>query len=212
MLTILSRSMLATTSDYKPKLFFVDIFLLRKFFSLMTYDFSNPHNPGPNAPMKWIQIVLQLLLGTSANRTQSLAPKILLGIDFYGNDFSLSRVADTHTHTQMQVVELLLGEITWHFWRSTGLNCSGIRIVGSIFSFTLTTRISGMRYSIHLRSQFLCGQRKLVHGGVASRSGKLAKAWIIFFTFFDSSLCVLLLWPMLMFIPKLQLVTVVYSV
>lgn len=91
MLTILSRSMLATTSDYKPKLFFVDIFLLRKFFSLMTYDFSNPHNPGPNAPMKWIQIVLQLLLGTSANRTQSLAPKILLGIDFYGNDFSLSR-------------------------------------------------------------------------------------------------------------------------
>ena len=91
MLTILSRSMLATTSDYKPKLFFVDIFLLRKFFSLMTYDFSNPHNPGPNAPMKWIQIVLQLLLGTSANRTQSLAPKILLGINFYGNDFSLSR-------------------------------------------------------------------------------------------------------------------------
>ncbi|KAG4396709.1 hypothetical protein GLYMA_19G255000v4 [Glycine max] len=105
MLTILSRSMLATTSDYKPKLFFVDIFLLRKFFSLMTYDFSNPHNPGPNAPMKWIQIVLQLLLGTSANRTQSLAPKILLGIDFYGNDFSLSRVADTHTHTQ--VLDLL---------------------------------------------------------------------------------------------------------
>lgn len=60
-------------------------------FSLMTYDFSNPHNPGPNAPLKWIQIVLQLLLGTSGNRAQSLAPKILLGINFYGNDFSLSR-------------------------------------------------------------------------------------------------------------------------
>ncbi|TKY61270.1 Chitinase domain-containing protein 1 [Spatholobus suberectus] len=62
-------------------------------FSLMTYDFSNPHNPGPNAPLKWIQIVLQLLLGTSGNRVQSLAPKILLGINFYGNDFSLSRDA-----------------------------------------------------------------------------------------------------------------------
>ncbi|ESW19289.1 hypothetical protein PHAVU_006G111900 [Phaseolus vulgaris] len=60
-------------------------------FSLMTYDFSNPHNPGPNAPLKWIQIVLKLLLGTSGNRAQSLAPKILLGINFYGNDFSLSR-------------------------------------------------------------------------------------------------------------------------
>lgn len=60
-------------------------------FSLMTYDFSNPHNPGPNAPLKWIQIVLQMLLGTSGNRAQSLAPKILLGINFYGNDFALSR-------------------------------------------------------------------------------------------------------------------------
>ncbi|XP_061352997.1 uncharacterized protein LOC133297808 isoform X2 [Gastrolobium bilobum] len=60
-------------------------------FSLMTYDFSNPHNPGPNAPLKWIQIILELLLGTSGNRAQSLAPKILLGINFYGNDFSLSK-------------------------------------------------------------------------------------------------------------------------
>ncbi|CAJ1961278.1 unnamed protein product [Sphenostylis stenocarpa] len=62
-------------------------------FSLMTYDFSNPHNPGPNAPLKWIQIVLQLLLGTSGNRGRSLPPRILLGINFYGNDFSLSRGA-----------------------------------------------------------------------------------------------------------------------
>ncbi|KAK7285797.1 hypothetical protein RJT34_20578 [Clitoria ternatea] len=62
-------------------------------FSLMTYDFSNPLNPGPNAPLKWIQIVLQLLLGTSGNRAQSLTPKILLGINFFGNDFSLSRDA-----------------------------------------------------------------------------------------------------------------------
>ncbi|KAK7332756.1 hypothetical protein VNO80_29511 [Phaseolus coccineus] len=62
-------------------------------FSLMTYDFSSPHNPGPNAPLKWIQIVLKLLLGTSGNRAQSLAPKILVGINFYGNDFSLSRGA-----------------------------------------------------------------------------------------------------------------------
>ncbi|KAK2373387.1 chitinase domain-containing protein [Trifolium repens] len=60
-------------------------------FSLMTYDFSNPHNPGPNAPLKWIQIILQILLGASANRAQNIAPKIFFGINFYGNDFSLSR-------------------------------------------------------------------------------------------------------------------------
>lgn len=61
-------------------------------FSLMTYDFSNPHNPGPNAPLKWIQIILQILLGgASANSAQNIAPKIFLGINFYGNDFSLSK-------------------------------------------------------------------------------------------------------------------------
>ncbi|CAN1793828.1 Protein THYLAKOID RHODANESE-LIKE, chloroplastic [Linum perenne] len=58
-------------------------------FSLMTYDFSNPQNPGPNAPLKWIRLTLQLLLNQNAD-AQSLAPKIFLGINFYGNDFSLS--------------------------------------------------------------------------------------------------------------------------
>lgn len=60
-------------------------------FSLMTYDFSNPHKPGPNAPLEWIQIILRILLGASANRAQNFAPKIFLGINFYGNDFSLSK-------------------------------------------------------------------------------------------------------------------------
>ncbi|KAI9109920.1 hypothetical protein K1719_018961 [Acacia pycnantha] len=60
-------------------------------FSLMTYDFSSPHNPGPNAPLKWIQYILSLLLSTPDHRAKSLANKILLGINFYGNGFSLSR-------------------------------------------------------------------------------------------------------------------------
>ncbi|KAK9280550.1 hypothetical protein L1049_014243 [Liquidambar formosana] len=59
-------------------------------FSLMTYDFSGPQNPGPNAPLKWIHSTLQLLLGTSKNGAQSMAHKIFLGINFYGNDFMLS--------------------------------------------------------------------------------------------------------------------------
>ncbi|GLT46651.1 hypothetical protein SLA2020_203940 [Shorea laevis] len=59
-------------------------------FSLMTYDFSNPHNPGPNAPMQWIRFTLQSLLGPPGKTAQSLALKIFLGINFYGNDFTLS--------------------------------------------------------------------------------------------------------------------------
>ncbi|XP_043698310.1 chitinase domain-containing protein 1 [Telopea speciosissima] len=58
-------------------------------FSLMTYDFSGPQNPGPNAPLKWIQSTLQLLLQNTRS-DPSMAHKILLGINFYGNDFMLS--------------------------------------------------------------------------------------------------------------------------
>lgn len=60
-------------------------------FSLMTYDFSGPQNPGPNAPLKWIHSTLQLLLGSTGKTDQNLAQKILLGINFYGNDFALAR-------------------------------------------------------------------------------------------------------------------------
>lgn len=59
-------------------------------FSLMTYDFSNSQNPGPNAPLKWIDITLKLLLGSSSNVDSSLAKKVLLGLNFYGNDFAIS--------------------------------------------------------------------------------------------------------------------------
>ncbi|CAK7348748.1 unnamed protein product [Dovyalis caffra] len=57
-------------------------------FSFMTYDFSGPHNPGPNAPLKWIRFTLQIILGNSG--AQALVNKIFLGINFYGNDFMLS--------------------------------------------------------------------------------------------------------------------------
>ncbi|KDP28506.1 hypothetical protein JCGZ_14277 [Jatropha curcas] len=60
-------------------------------FSLMTYDFSSPHNPGPNAPLKWIRFTLQLLLGDTGSSARTLANKIFVGINFYGNDFLLSR-------------------------------------------------------------------------------------------------------------------------
>ncbi|XP_038896583.1 chitinase domain-containing protein 1 [Benincasa hispida] len=60
-------------------------------FSLMTYDYSGPHNPGPNAPVNWIRSTLRLILGTKdISLVQHKASKIFLGINFYGYDFSLS--------------------------------------------------------------------------------------------------------------------------
>lgn len=59
-------------------------------FSLMTYDFSAPNDPGPNAPLNWIRSTMQLLRGTTSNRVWPLGHKIFLGINFYGNDFIIS--------------------------------------------------------------------------------------------------------------------------
>ncbi|KAG0555859.1 hypothetical protein KC19_11G008800 [Ceratodon purpureus] len=55
--------------------------------SVMTYDFSGPNRPGPNAPAPWIDSTLQNLRATYENN--DAAPEVLLGLNFYGNDFTL---------------------------------------------------------------------------------------------------------------------------
>ncbi|KAL5655864.1 hypothetical protein ACJX0J_035183, partial [Zea mays] len=60
-------------------------------FSLMTYDFSGPQNPGPSAPLKWIHHSLAALLSAKgSSHSNSHSRMIFLGINFYGNDFLLS--------------------------------------------------------------------------------------------------------------------------
>uniref|UniRef100_A0A5B7BH74 Chitinase domain-containing protein 1 n=1 Tax=Davidia involucrata TaxID=16924 RepID=A0A5B7BH74_DAVIN len=76
-------------------------------FSLMTYDFSGPQNPGPNAPLKWIRSTLQLLLGTTTSGAQSLAHKIFVGINFYGNDFVISEGSGGGPITGREYLSLL---------------------------------------------------------------------------------------------------------
>ncbi|GAB1603090.1 chitinase domain-containing protein 1-like [Argonauta hians] len=53
-------------------------------FSLMTYDYSNSHKPGPNSPLAWMKLCVENLV-PSLNKT--LRKKILLGFNFYGYDF-----------------------------------------------------------------------------------------------------------------------------
>ncbi|XP_037094017.1 chitinase domain-containing protein 1-like [Pollicipes pollicipes] len=53
------------------------------FFSLMTYDYSSPQRPGPNSPISWVEQCVKALAPTSADRD-----KILLGLNFYGNDYT----------------------------------------------------------------------------------------------------------------------------
>ena len=61
-------------------------------FSLMTYDLSGPQNPGPSAPLKWVHDSLAALLSAKgSSHSNSHSQMIFLGINFYGNDFLLSR-------------------------------------------------------------------------------------------------------------------------
>jgi chitinase domain-containing protein 1 len=59
-------------------------------FSLMTYDFSGPQNPGPSAPLKWLQHSLTTLLSAEES-SSGHSMMIFLGVNFYGNDFLLNR-------------------------------------------------------------------------------------------------------------------------
>jgi chitinase domain-containing protein 1 len=53
--------------------------------SLMTYDFSDPGRPGPNSPVDWIRACVEMLVPNAASPNRR---KILLGLNFYGNDYS----------------------------------------------------------------------------------------------------------------------------
>lgn len=52
-------------------------------FSLMTYDYSSPQMPGPNAPFAWIEETI-----TSITSNHTRRPKLLMGLNFYGNDYT----------------------------------------------------------------------------------------------------------------------------
>lgn len=51
-------------------------------FSLMTYDFSHPQLPGPNAPLEWVEDCVKALTSDKNKRR-----KVLMGLNFYGNDY-----------------------------------------------------------------------------------------------------------------------------
>jgi chitinase domain-containing protein 1 len=67
------------TDDFEQLADYVDA------FSLMTYDFSSPQRPGPNSPLNWVRSCVERLVPHSDDPRRS---KILLGLNFYGNDYT----------------------------------------------------------------------------------------------------------------------------
>ncbi|CAG8596330.1 5275_t:CDS:2, partial [Diversispora eburnea] len=65
-----------TAAQFEDFSQFVDL------FSVMTYDHSSAQNPGPNAPINWVENNIISITPTSINRN-----KVLLGLNMYGIDF-----------------------------------------------------------------------------------------------------------------------------
>ncbi|XP_059052671.1 chitinase domain-containing protein 1 [Achroia grisella] len=65
---------------------FNDIYPYVEAVSVMTYDFSNPQKPGPNAPLYWMRLCVEKLIDGDENPVKRL--KILLGLNFYGNSYT----------------------------------------------------------------------------------------------------------------------------
>lgn len=71
-------------------------------FSLMTYDYSNYQKPGPNSPLPWLlQCIDELAPGVSNKHRK----KILLGLNFYGYDYSKKSGKAIVGHEYISVLE-----------------------------------------------------------------------------------------------------------
>ena len=77
-------SSLFDSSDFEALVYHVDG------FSLMTYDYTDPHKPGPVpvAPLSWVRDCVVSLVPEKSEKRQ----KILLGLNFYGYSYGSSSV------------------------------------------------------------------------------------------------------------------------
>nr|CAD7440126.1 unnamed protein product [Timema bartmani] len=71
-------------------------------FSLMTYDFSSPQRPGPNSPLQWAQNCVIKLVPFSEDPRRA---KILLGMNFYGYDYTLNGGGPVINHQYISLLK-----------------------------------------------------------------------------------------------------------
>ncbi|XP_021355543.1 chitinase domain-containing protein 1-like [Mizuhopecten yessoensis] len=73
-------------------------------FSLMTYDFSSQRKPGANSPIDWVKDCVEALVPKEDPISRS---KILLGLNFYGNDFTMTRGGNGGAILGHQYIDIL---------------------------------------------------------------------------------------------------------
>uniref|UniRef100_UPI00358F012E chitinase domain-containing protein 1 isoform X2 n=1 Tax=Myxine glutinosa TaxID=7769 RepID=UPI00358F012E len=77
-------------------------------FSLMTYDYSNPARPGPNAPLQWIRACVLSLDPQGIWRE-----KILLGLNLYGMLYSPASGEPLIASRYVEILNEHKPKITW---------------------------------------------------------------------------------------------------
>ncbi|CAO1409059.1 unnamed protein product [Diamesa hyperborea] len=81
-------------------------------FSLMTYDFSSVQRPGANAPIYWVRNAVEHI-SSSYNKVNLVEKraKILLGLNFYGNDYIPEGGSPIIGHEYINLLKNLKGRL-----------------------------------------------------------------------------------------------------
>ncbi|XP_048758386.2 chitinase domain-containing protein 1-like isoform X1 [Ostrea edulis] len=79
-------------------------------FSLMTYDFSNPSRPGPNSPLSWVE---SCVLALAPEDDPEVRQKILLGLNFYGNDYSVGKGGPIVGNQYLEILKKSKPKFKW---------------------------------------------------------------------------------------------------
>ncbi|XP_043673684.1 chitinase domain-containing protein 1 [Vespula pensylvanica] len=81
-----------------------------KAFSLMTYDYSSLERPGPNSPLAWAKQCVELLI---PNQNDPRRIQILLGINFYGYNYTLEGGGPILGSQYLKSLESFKSKIHW---------------------------------------------------------------------------------------------------
>jgi chitinase domain-containing protein 1 len=79
-------------------------------FSLMTYDFSSFQRPGANSPLYWMKRVVEHICHRS-HRMEEKRAKILLGLNFYGYDYTPNGGEAVVGHSYLSLLKHVKGRL-----------------------------------------------------------------------------------------------------
>ncbi|XP_055711105.1 chitinase domain-containing protein 1 [Phlebotomus papatasi] len=80
-------------------------------FTIMTYDYSNAQRPGPNAPIKWVRDSIEYICPKTLRNYKEMRKKLLLGLNFYGNDFTPEGGGPIVGHEYLRLLKFVNGRL-----------------------------------------------------------------------------------------------------